>query len=188
MGKAEIGTLRLPKRCVSKLGVTGEYAEDGGRVCMFAFIDEEDRERLSGYKWYVGIHGNNYYVKATTYTDRRKDVIMHRLIMNAPSGKRIKIVNGNGLDCRKCNLKVAASDPNVTRRRKRKSESSRFRGVTPAKGIKKWHSTIYNKYTKKTIDLDHHDTEEEAAIAYNSKAIELYGEFARLNDVDLSKL
>ena len=47
------------------------------------------------------------------------------------------------------------------------------------RGKKKWKAII--NYQKKVYSLGYHDTEEEAARAYDKKALELYGKSARLN-------
>ena len=52
-------------------------------------------------------------------------------------------------------------------------------GVSYKKHRNKWEAKIMKN--KKPYYLGHYNTEKEAAIAYNSKATELYGEFANLN-------
>ncbi|MEN6337259.1 MAG: AP2 domain-containing protein [Phycisphaerales bacterium] len=56
---------------------------------------------------------------------------------------------------------------------------SRFKGVWFEKRVGKWRATIHIK--GKSIWIGHFATEEEAARAYDRRAVELFGEFARLN-------
>lgn len=58
-------------------------------------------------------------------------------------------------------------------------KSSKFRGVTFAKNINKYNATIYKN--KQRFNLGYFITEEEAALAYNTKSIELFGEQAMVN-------
>jgi len=60
--------------------------------------------------------------------------------------------------------------------------SSIYVGVTFDKNRNKWASAI--NYKGKRVGLGRFATEKEAAIAYNIKAIELYGENARLNIIE----
>ena len=63
----------------------------------------------------------------------------------------------------------------------KKRGKSKYVGVylMPITGKNKWRSIIV--YNQQSISLGCYDTEEKAALAYNQKAIELYGEFAHLN-------
>ena len=61
----------------------------------------------------------------------------------------------------------------------RKNNTSGFRGVYFTKRANKWIAAI--EKDKKKYHLGHYDTPEEAARAYDAKAKELFGEFARLN-------
>jgi hypothetical protein len=62
------------------------------------------------------------------------------------------------------------------------SQTSRFRGVSWHKRVKKWVAKI--SINKKRIHLGVFNTEIEAAKAYNKAAIDTWGERAKLNDVD----
>jgi hypothetical protein len=62
---------------------------------------------------------------------------------------------------------------------KRKNKTSKFQGVGFYKKTNKWRARI--GYKGKQILLGYHSTPEEAARAYDTKAKELFGEFASLN-------
>jgi AP2-like factor, euAP2 lineage len=64
-------------------------------------------------------------------------------------------------------------------------EFTNYKGVIYIKNktMDKWRACI--KINGKRISLGRYLTEKEAAIAYNKKAIELFGEFACLNSIDM---
>jgi hypothetical protein len=64
-----------------------------------------------------------------------------------------------------------------------RNASSIYRGVNWHKENKKWRARIV--YKKLKYHLGFFDTQEEAALAYNNKAIEVYGDEARLNKIPL---
>ena len=65
---------------------------------------------------------------------------------------------------------------------KRTGKSSIFKGVVWYKITGKWRATI--KIAQKDIHIGYFDTELEAAEAYDEKALELFGEFAKPNFKD----
>lgn len=105
---------------------------------------------------------------------------MHRFILDAPDGIAVDHVNGNGLDNRKANLRLASSSQNaIHRMRRNPAASSKYRGVTLHKGLGKWQAKAV--YEGASIYLGVFVLEEEAAKAYDEFAIEHFGEFAVLN-------
>jgi len=146
----------------------------------FAIVDAEDYDRLVKYKWHTNQDGNNFY--AYTFLskgNKKKRVFMHRLIMNAPKGLFIDHIDGNGLNNRKCNLRLCTPAQNVQNSRPRSNTSSKYKGVFWNKTNKKWIATIHKGDNR--IYLGGFDDEIEAALAYDRKAAELFGEFAYLN-------
>jgi hypothetical protein len=64
---------------------------------------------------------------------------------------------------------------------KKRNSTSKYKGVSFDSINNKWRSGIM--INGKTIHLGRFNLEEEAAIAYNNKAIELFGEFAKINNI-----
>ena len=64
---------------------------------------------------------------------------------------------------------------------RRKAQSSRYRGVGWDKSRNKWAAKI--SYYGRTINLGRFVNEKEAAVAYNIKALELFGEYSHLNRI-----
>lgn len=80
------------------------------------------------------------------------------------------------------NLRACDRTHNNGNLRKRKGKhSSTYKGVSYHKGASKWVAQISKSKTHYHLGL--FATQEEAAVAYNKKALELYGEFAALNEV-----
>ena len=112
-----------------------------------------------------------------------KQVLAHRLIAELEGwdldGKVIDHINGNGQDNRIENLQVVTQSQNMMKQRKPKNCSSSFKGVMQFRD--KWRSRI--TLDGKTKSLGLYKTEQEAALAYNFAASNLFGEFAVLNEV-----
>ena len=112
--------------------------------------------------------------------DTTKNLLMHRLIMEAPHNMFVDHINGNTLDCRKENLRLCTFAQNCQNRKRRSDAASRhvyigisetpsgkFRGNVRQNGKNNW-TKCFN-------------SPKEAAIARDRLAKEMYGEFARLN-------
>ena len=146
----------------------------------YAIVDAADYEWLSQHKWLA-----NGDEKRGFYAGRRvgrKLQLMHRLIMNAPPGTVVDHIDGNGLNNRRCNLRICTQKQNSRNSAPSRHSSSRFKGVYYCKRTRKWIATI--GYNGRTIHLGSFDDEIEAARAYDRKARELFGEFAYLNFPD----
>ena len=83
------------------------------------------------------------------------------------------------LNNQRYNLRKATPQENMMNRQKHKNSSSRFKGVHWYKPANKWMTQI--RFNNKHIHLGCFTSETEAALAYNQKAKELFGEFAKLN-------
>lgn len=148
---------------------------------LVALVDDEDYEELMQYKWHACKHKYTYYAfrNHQVYPGYRISVRMHRQIMRAQANEIIDHINGNGLDNRKENLRIVSSSQNAANRRAHAGSKSRFKGVSWHKQHGKWAAYICYNYKHKHIGLFRDEIE--AAIAYDRKAIELFGEYARTN-------
>lgn len=144
----------------------------------YAIVDDEDYERLSQWKW----HFDGVYARRSTPDKDKKCVNMHRLLCDFPVGKQIDHINGDQLDNRKCNLRICTRQQNHWNRSINLSpKSSKYKGVYWENERQKWRAYIYKN--NKRINIGRFLTEQEAANAYNKYAINMFGEFARLNAV-----
>ncbi len=146
-----------------------------------AIVDAEDYEKLSGCKWYVIRKGRTFYAERADRGGRKKrNIPMHRQILDEPAGKCIDHINHNGLDNRRANLRIVTQEQNNWNKRKKSGNcSSQYKGVSWQKSSGRWKTIIV--YRGKWIFIGYFDDEVSAAKAYDAKAQELFGEYAALN-------
>lgn len=143
-------------------------------------IDDEDFEKVSKYKWYCNNYG--YAVRTERTSDKRIVHWLHRFILNCPDHMEIDHINHNPLDNRKSNLRVCERKENCRNIRTPTHNTSGYKGVSLSQNKKRWRAYICRD--NKQIGLGTYNTKEEAALAYNKKAIEIFGEYAKLNVVE----
>jgi hypothetical protein len=149
----------------------------------FAIVDPENFEELNAHKWYAAGCNNNFY--AVRYAGRtngkKKFISMHRQIMGGtPPGFIVDHKDGDGLNNRKENLRIATSAQNNCNCRKTfKKTTSKYKGVCYNKQRNKYRADIGHNSHRKF--LGHFDNEIDAAKAYDEAAKRLHGDFAKLN-------
>lgn len=162
-----------------KLGQTkkGKYSH------LVALVDDEDFDFLMQWNWYATPSDNTFYATRKIRTNNGiVTIFMHRIIMDAKIGETIDHENGEGLQNFRNNLRKCTIRQNALNAIKRKKASSKYRGVTiNNNGGKKWRISV--TINRKTKFIGKSDSEIDAALIFNAKAKELYGEFARLNVV-----
>lgn len=148
-----------------------------------AIVDAEDLPLVSGYSWYTYNDPRRSTQYAVTNvrlpTGKRKTLRMHRLIMGADSKYGVDHANGNGLDNRRSNLRLATQRQNSTNRRIHKNNRSGYKGVHWRSDNCRWRAAIGTPQGK--ITLGHFDNCIDAAKAYDRAARRLFGEYAKLN-------
>jgi len=135
-------------------------------------IDDGDREWLSRWRWSLT---NSGYPHASSG-------LIHRLITGAKKGEYVDHVNGDKLDNRRANLRLATQQQNQRNRRRAKSKtSSQFKGVFWDKDKRKWRVRIVSRQSGRLLHLGYFEDEMVAAKVYDDAARSQYGEFARTN-------
>lgn len=142
----------------------------------FAVVDEEDYEYLNQFNWSVRNSHRNWYAFRVV---NKKEIKMHRIIINAPNDFFVDHKNGDGLHNYKSNLRLATIHQNNMNATSDKNTITKLKGVRKEKNCKSYRSII--NFNKIAINLGSFKSPEEAGIAYDNAAIKYFGEFARLN-------
>ena len=147
---------------------------------QFAIIDKEDFDLVSKYKWYTRkntrVDGSVSY-SAVSNIDGCI-VGMHNIIMDIQDPSfPIDHISCNSLDNRRCNLRIATVSQNQCNKGKRGNAKHKYKGIM----VNGENYSAGISYMGKKYHLGTYQSEVEAAKAYDAKAKELHGEFARLN-------
>lgn len=143
-------------------------------------VDDEDFQYLNQFKWYAfKNHNRNYYAarRKTNPGGTSKTVFMHREIINPSIGNQVDHKSRNSLDNTRANLRECTPAQNSMNKKNQNGSKSQYKGVTIFGG--KWKAQI--TCNNKGIYLGLFTSEALAALAYDNKAKELFGEFANLN-------
>lgn len=141
-----------------------------------AIVDNDNLSWLLKYKWSYSLQRG---ARRTEYPSN-KIVSMARAIMGFPKNMEVDHINGNHLDNRRKNLRIATHAQNCMNSRK-KRRTFRYKQVYKLdRNLKKpWRARIKLNY--KTIHIGYFRTAKEAALAYDQKAKKSHGQFANLN-------
>jgi hypothetical protein len=145
-----------------------------------AIVDDEDYESLNKFEWRVCNTG--YAVRSVGNSKKRTQItiLMHRFIMKAQPKQQIDHVNRDRLDNRKCNLRFCNDSQNQANRGASKGNNSGYKGVYHSRHH--WKAEITCKKIRYFLGV--FDNKVDAAKAYNEKAKELFGEFAKPNIIN----
>lgn len=147
---------------------------------MFAIVDKKDYAAASRFTWYASPSTKTVYAKGIMRVGGRwATIYLHRFVMGVCDERQVDHRDGNGLDCRRHNLRICDSQGNNMNRRKSENQTSRFKGVSWDRSRTKWRATI--KINRKLRYLGRFDSEPTAAEAYDRAARTLFGEYAILN-------
>lgn len=135
---------------------------------IYALVDADDLELVDGIYWSTDNRG---------YARAAHSLYMHRLILRPSSHEQTDHINGNRLDNRRSNLRVATNQQNQMARHAVVATSG-YKGVH--KHGKKWRAQI--KFNRKLIRLGSYPTPEKAAKAYDQAARALFEDRAVLNE------
>ena len=133
----------------------------GGKRGGHAIVSPEDYDELSKYKWWMDDLG---YVAGKF---NRKNIRMHRYIMEANEGDIIDHINGIRHDNRRENLRFSTTIKNAQNSKKQENTSSKYKGVYYNKSQKKFIGGLTNNGVR--IYVGRYDNEVSAA-----EAVDMY--------------
>ena len=144
-----------------------------------AFVDDEDYEKVRGYRWRSFTRPNTTYARTC---NKGSTLLMHRLIMDAPPGTVVDHLDHNGLNNCRQNLRLCTQQQNLWNRKRRgKCPRSPYLGVAVLPN---------GRYeTRLRVDgrvayLGTFTNERDAALMYDAVVRRTRGEFATLNFPD----
>ena len=173
----------VPQYCTSLDSASRPYVEVPLTRGLVALIDAEDAERILSRKWFAATttttNGRPKFY-AHSYRKGAGGVdILHRIILEPAKDERVDHINGDGLDCRRANLRVATRRQNNLSRPQAITNS----GLRPYKGVVANVKGFYALISVDGVGIRSvvFDTAEDAACAYDRLAEEIGGEFAWKN-------
>lgn len=140
-----------------------------------AIIDAVDVPLVEGRNWHVLGKPYRLYVATRDRTTRTK-TYLHRVLLNAPVGVLVDHIDGNTLNNRRSNLRLATYTQNAQNTTRSPANTSGVVGVTWEARKKVWRADI--SMSGKGKFLGHFDTLEDAVAARRAAAARFFGEFA----------
>jgi hypothetical protein len=153
-----------------------------------AIVDSIDAD-LADFKWRALVttkHTTLVYATRWAYQSKRDKVyisqLLHRVILERVIGRPLvkrelcDLIDGNGLNCRRSNLRLVDRTADNQNQRKSRANTSGYKGVSYRKDKDQW--VAYIGIGGRSIHLGYFETPEEAHEAYCRAAKENFGRFA----------
>lgn len=147
-------------------------------------VDDDMFDYMSKTSWHIDKNGYAVAYQKGSYTKINGIVKVirlkaHRVITNCPANMVVDHINGNKLDCRKENLRICTMAQNQMNKVKKATKPNSYKGVYFDKRRNHWYAMI--GINRKMFRIGTFNSEIEAALSYDKRALELFGEFANLN-------
>ena len=144
-----------------------------------AVIDVGDIALVSTINWHASVRACTVYASANTpkIGGVRTVIRLHRFLFNNPDGLEIDHIDGDGLNNRRSNLRIATVSQNRKNKRLIATNTSGLKGARQHRKGGKWIAQIMSDGKKYHIGM--FDTKEAAHSAYMDAAKRLHGEFVR---------
>jgi hypothetical protein len=143
-----------------------------------AVIDAADAPLVGAFNWHLRVTGRLVYASRNDRSGgRNAKVQLHRFLLPPPDGMIIDHIDGDGLNNRRANLRLATNTTNAQNTRRRIDNTSGFKGVSWHPGERKWLAKI--KVFGRAKHLGYFNDPEVAHYAYIAAASTFFGDFAR---------
>lgn len=173
----------------------GAIAVPLGGTELVALVDAADAPRVLELRWhlkrakkYPGRFYAQHTVRLTPGRNGKKaNLVLHRFIFGEDAPPLVDHKNGNGLDCRRDNMRAATTRQNSTNVTLSKQQKiGGYKGVSWNPRAKKWQTSICAGVVqpngrRKLIYLGVFTDPAAAARAYDAAALLHFGEFACIN-------
>ena len=129
------------------------------------------------------INSHGYY-HVGIKTDKNRNYKTHRIVYYMKTGDNPENFCVDHINDRDDNLNIRKATPSqngANAKKTQRNTTSKYKGVSRKKGRKKWRSCLM--VDKEFVYVEYFNSEIDAAIAYNKKAIEYFGEYALLNKI-----
>ena len=125
--------------CIHILVETKNYGK------QYIIIDKEDYLKVKQYTWQCSYTKSTNQFYAVSSQCNKKNIKLHRLIMDCPKGMVIDHINHNPLDNRKCNLRICSPRANSLNVNRTHKTNTGYMGISQTKS---GNFTVY--YCKKS--------------------------------------
>lgn len=139
-------------------------------------LDNEDYEWARHYDWFIRLNG--HVVREFVKNGKRVVLRLDNCIIPHEKTRSLFHEDGNKLNCQKKNLVIV--DRSIYMKNAVPRSKTGFKGVS----MRNNRFQAHIRYLGKLYHLGSFINPEHAALAYNRAALELFGEYAYLNDVD----
>lgn len=149
----------------------------------YAIIDAADLPLVQEYNWRLHVTKRQRYARGRSRVPGKRgkpSVYLHRLLLQPAPHVRVDHKNHNGLDCRRSNLRECTGSTNGGNKRSQVGSRAPYKGIW--KKDNKWLAEV--RCQGKRHYLGRYLNPEDAARAYDSKAREVFGEYAHTNFPD----
>jgi hypothetical protein len=143
----------------------------------YVLVDDEDYESLNKYKWFSDKHG--YASRGVSQNGKPQRILMHRVILETPKGLVTDHINGNRLDNRRSNLRIATQTENTYNSKPKSGSSVPYKGVCWDKMRGMWQVRVM--IGGKVQFHEYVDNAKYAGRLYDFYARKIFGEYAYLN-------
>lgn len=144
---------------------------------IWAKVDFSELEGLSKIRWKFQENKSGYY--AITATLDGTTILMSRTLISPERHMFVDHINGDPTDNRLKNLRECTHSENM--RNRKTLSGGKYKGIYYCKNKGMWKAQI--KKNGKTTNLGSFYSPELAAKCYDKAALDMYGDFARLNNV-----
>jgi hypothetical protein len=131
-----------------------------GAVRAVAVVDDADAGLVGDRRWFL--HSQGYACANVVRPDGRKAIVLlHRVLLglNPGDGREVDHRDGDPLNCRRSNLRIASRSQNMQNVCSYRGGSSRYRGVSWHKGAGKWMASATLNRKAHYLGLFEHEAE-----------------------------